>query len=65
MELNYFKDHLFDLLNESDLLDVQDITSDEKRDLFRVTVHDGTQFNVYCRVSNRPAEGEVRRLLQI
>ena len=65
MELNYFKDHLFDLLNESDLLDVQDITSDEKRDLFRVTVHDGTQFNVYCRASKRPVEGEARRLMQI
>ena len=31
MELNYVKDHLFDLLNESDLLDVSDIICDDKK----------------------------------
>ena len=44
MTLNYFKDHMFDLLNESDLLDVFDIETIE--DGYRVTIHDGSLFNV-------------------
>ena len=51
MELNYFKDHLFDLLNESDILDVQDIKSDDKANTFQVTVSDGTKFDIYCDLS--------------
>ena len=46
MELNYFKDVLFDLLNESDELDVADIRSDEKANTFLVSMEDGTAFLV-------------------
>lgn len=42
MELNYFKDVLFDLLNESDELDAADIQSDEKANTFFVLMKDGT-----------------------
>lgn len=48
MELNYFKDHLFDLLNESELLDIKDIESDDRTDTFRVILKDGTCFLVRC-----------------
>ena len=34
MELNYFKDHLFDLLNESNILNVRSITADDKENVF-------------------------------
>ena len=44
MTLNYFKDHMFDLLNDSDLLDVYDIETIEGG--YRVIVHDGAVFNV-------------------
>jgi len=44
MTLNYFKDHMFDLLNDSNLLDVYDIETIE--DGYRVTVKDGSLFNV-------------------
>ena len=44
MTLNFFKDHMFDLLNDSDLLDVYDIESIEGG--YRVIVHDGSEFNV-------------------
>ncbi|MBQ3011060.1 MAG: hypothetical protein IJD81_07695 [Oscillospiraceae bacterium] len=44
MTLNYFKDHMFDLLNESDLLDVYDIQMTETG--YRVTVHDGSEFEI-------------------
>ena len=44
MTLNYFSDHIFDLINESDLLDVYDILTVENG--FRVIVGDGTSFLV-------------------
>ena len=48
MELNYVKDHLFDLLNESDLLDVSDIICDDKKGTFEIVVHDGDRFLRTC-----------------
>ena len=55
MELNYFKDILFDLINESDELDAVQIDSDEHRNIFTVHVSDGTVFSVVC---SGPADGE-------
>lgn len=49
MELNYFKDKLFDLLNESDELDLSDIIADDRRGLFTVSMADGSQFELLCR----------------
>ena len=46
MDLNYFKDVLFDLMNESDALDVEDIQSDDKENRFVVTVRGGATFSV-------------------
>lgn len=34
MNLNYFKDKLFDVINESDDLDIADIQADDDKDLF-------------------------------
>ena len=48
MELNYGKDHLFDLLNESDLLDVSDIICGDKKGTFEIVVHDGDRFLITC-----------------
>jgi len=44
MKLNFFSDHIFDLINESDLLDVYDIRTVENG--FQVTVKDGSVFRV-------------------
>lgn len=44
MTRDYFTDVLFDMLNESDLLDVFDIETIPEG--FRVTVGDGAIFNV-------------------
>lgn len=49
MELNYFKDKLFDLLNESDELNLSDISSDDRRDLFTISTSDGSTFELLCR----------------
>lgn len=47
MDLNYFKDTLFDLLNESDELDLSGIRADDKRDTFTVRTADGSVFELF------------------
>ena len=42
MSLNLFKDLLFDIINESDILNVSDIISNEKNDSFIITVGEKT-----------------------
>lgn len=46
MDLNFFKDHLWDMLNEDDRFDVQDIISDDNKNTFDVIVHDGSVFHI-------------------
>lgn len=48
MTLNYFKDHIFDLINESDLLNVTDIKTNERKNSFCITVSDGSVFIIQC-----------------
>ena len=49
MDLNYFKDKLFDLLNDSDDLNIADIVTDDRRGLFTVSTMDGSTFELLCR----------------
>lgn len=49
MELNYFKDKLFDLLNDSEDMGILDITADEKNDTLTVSTLDGNEFEIVCR----------------
>lgn len=44
MTLQYFSDHMFDLINDSNLLDLYDILTIENG--YRVIVSDGSQFDV-------------------
>lgn len=44
VDLNYFKDKLFDVINESDELDVADIQTDDAKDLFLIVMKDGSVF---------------------
>ena len=46
VDINVFKDILWDLMNESDALDVTDIQSIDKDNRFIVTVSDGSSFDV-------------------
>lgn len=48
MDLNYFKDKLFDLLNESDELDLSDTRADDRRNAFTVRMADGSEFELLC-----------------
>ena len=49
MELNYFKDQVFDLINECDTLKIADLNVDDKEDLLFVCVADGSVFEVKFR----------------
>ena len=49
MDKNYFKDILFDLVNESDALDpyLEDIECDDRNDRMTVIMKDGKRFTVH------------------
>jgi len=49
MDLNYFKDKLFDILNDSDNIDILDIITDDRRGLFIVSTSDESVFEILCR----------------
>lgn len=50
MEKNEFKDRLFDVLNDTDYLPIQDLVVDDRNDTINVYLMDGTRFSV--RVEN-------------
>ncbi|MCI8409130.1 MAG: hypothetical protein HFJ09_07665 [Lachnospiraceae bacterium] len=48
MELNYFKDQVFDLLNDADIK-IRDIETNDKENLFTVLLQNGIIFELECR----------------
>ena len=50
MELPYIMDTLFDLLNESENLDVKELEEDEAAGEFRLTTRDETRVQLRCAV---------------
>ena len=51
MELNYFKDKLFDLLNDSYGMRIADLNADERNNLLTVRMNDGNVFEIVCRMA--------------
>ncbi len=49
MELNYFRDRLFDLLNDSEGMGIADLNADERNSLLTVRTEDGNVFEIVCR----------------
>lgn len=49
MKLENFKDGLFDLLNDSDSLDIADIDTDDRNSIFMIKTQDGSLFEIECR----------------
>lgn len=47
MEKNEFKDRLFDVLNDTDNLPIQDIMVENKQDMVNVYLTDGTRFSAH------------------
>lgn len=52
MELNYFKDTIFDMMNNSDEMDIKDIKTNDKENKFTISFMDGTNFELECRQIN-------------
>ncbi len=50
MEQSYLMDTMFDLLNESDNLDVQELEEDAREGAFLLTVKDGTKVRIRCEI---------------
>ena len=49
MELNHFKDKLFDMLNDgSDELGIADIETHERENAFVITTAEGSLFEIKC-----------------
>ena len=46
MELNYFKDKIFDTINEGKELAITDIEAVDRENKLYVTVEDGTRFEI-------------------
>lgn len=57
MELNYFKDKLFDLLNESEGMEIADLNADERNNLLTVRTEDGNVFEIVCRMATDKGNG--------
>lgn len=49
MELNFFKDKLFDMLNESVNMNISDIETNDAAGSFQVKTSDGDLFIVECK----------------
>lgn len=43
-----FMDRIFDTINESDILPIQDIVTDAAEDIIKVYLMDGTMFEIKC-----------------
>ncbi len=48
MEKNEIKDRLFDVLNDTDNLPIQDIVVDDRNNIVNVYLTDGTRFSVHA-----------------
>ncbi len=51
MKKNEFKDRLFEILNETDELPIQDLDFDDKNNTVNVYLTDGTRFSVHIKNS--------------
>lgn len=49
MKLDDFKDRLFDVLNESEDLNVSDIRADDVGNTFSIGMADGSVFEIKCK----------------
>ena len=57
MKLDYFRDRLFDLLNDSEGMGIVDLNADERNSLLIVKTEDGNVFEIVCRQAAGKEEG--------
>ncbi|MCI8582559.1 MAG: hypothetical protein HFH13_05455 [Dorea sp.] len=49
MELDYFKDKIFDMLNDTNAILISDIEILDRQNVFKILLQDGNLFEVECR----------------
>lgn len=49
MDLNYFKNKISELVNETDSLDINDIDANNRKNTFTVSLQNGSVFELECR----------------
>ncbi len=57
MDLNCFRDRLFDLLNDSEELGITDLNADEQNSLIAVRTESGKVFEIVCREATDRKDG--------
>lgn len=57
MKLDYFRDKLFDLLNDSEGMGIADLNADERNSLLTVRTEDGDVFEIVCRQATGKEDG--------
>ena len=57
MKINYLKDRLFDLLNDSEGMRIADLNTDERNSLLNVRTEDGDVFEIVCRQAAGKEDG--------
>ena len=57
MKLNYFRDKLFDLLNDNEGMGIADLNADERNSLLTVRTEDGNVFEIVCRQAAGKEDG--------
>ena len=57
MKLNYFRDKLFDLLNDSEGMGIADLNADEQNSLLTVRTEDGDVCEIVCRQAAGKEDG--------
>ncbi len=57
MEFNYFRDRLFDLLNDSEGMGIADLNADERNSLLTVRTEEGNVFEIVCRQAAGKEDG--------
>ena len=57
MKLNYFRDKLFDLLNDSEGMGIADLNADEQNSQLTVRTEDGDVFEIVCRQAAGKEDG--------
>ena len=56
MDMFYIMDTMFDLLNESDNLNLQELVEDEAAGLFFLTTSDDTRIRIHCSILDDPTQ---------
>ncbi len=49
MDIEYFKDKLFDLLNDADNIGIINIETYDKENIFKIFFQNGTIYEIECR----------------